>query len=175
MAQCCAGLLLQDFSCSARIIFRFGIADADQRQKAMLQGGFHLERHGLIGLVEKGAAFAVAEFHHGGPAVLHHRRRDLTGPGTLIIPVHVLGTDLHARSAQNICHLGDIGKGWNDEGWANSYVGQMDEALRVCAKFIASARTLFIFQLVPIQGFSLPSVKTCPGAGSPIGHGFFER
>ncbi len=76
----------------------------------MLHGGFHLERHGLVGLVEKTAALAVAEFHHGGTAVLHHRGGDFPGPGALLFPVHVLCADFHARVLQDIRYLGDIGK-----------------------------------------------------------------
>ena len=85
----------------ARLIFAARVADADERDQAMLHRGGDLLRHRLVRLAEMGAALAVAEFDEGRPAVLHHQGRDFARPGALVGPVHVLRADLHPRAREN--------------------------------------------------------------------------
>ncbi len=117
-------LLCQNVGGGAGFIFAPRVADADECREAMGEAGLDLEAHRVVGLVEEGPAFAVAQFDEDCAAILHHEGRDLTRPGALVFPVHVLRTDLDAGALQQVRNLGDVRKGRNDEGLRGGGVGK---------------------------------------------------
>ena len=133
-----------------------------------------LERHGAVGFAKMRAPFAMPDFDQAGAAVLEHQWRNLTGPRSLVLPMHVLRANFHTRPFEYGCNIGDIGIGRNDKGCA--------------ARSLRPAKTAAFRQKpaprpVSCSSSSLcrstepccPSVVACLRIGCPERHGFAHR
>ena len=74
------------------------LADADDGDELVGEGGLELEVDGLVGLVEVLAALAVADEDVRGSDGGEHDGRGLAGVGAVVVPVHGLGSDVDLRS-----------------------------------------------------------------------------
>ena len=81
----------------------------------MPDGGFGLKPHRLVRLAEMFTALGMAELDEVEAAVLQHHRRDFSGPGAVVGPMHGLGANLDGRLLQHRLHLADGCEGRNDE------------------------------------------------------------
>jgi len=100
----------------ASIILGLGIADADESQQAMPEGRLDLQGNGRNGFIEEGAPLAVIKLNLGGTAIHDHGGRGFAGPCAVILPMHVVRTDLHASTFEKACHVSDAGEWWDDGG-----------------------------------------------------------
>src|SRR5215207_151927 len=110
-----ADLPREDRSGSPGLIVLAGIADADEREESMPDGGLGLHGDHLVRLAEMGATLAVAYLDEARAHIPEHGGRDLPGIGALVGPVHVLGTDDDPRAFQNARDVGDRREGRDDE------------------------------------------------------------
>ena len=95
--------------------FGVGLADADNRLEARRERGLDAGVHGLVGLAEILAAFAVADDDVFDAGLLEHGRGDLAGERAGFGPVDVLRADLDVAAGGRLDHRRKRGEGRADD------------------------------------------------------------
>jgi hypothetical protein len=104
-------LLFEDGQGLSSLALFQGLADAEDRRDAMLQGSEHALVDHCIAFLEYLPPFGMADNGHGGADILQHGRRNLAGIGALLLPVHILGRQQDVRSSNDIGNRGQSGGG----------------------------------------------------------------